>query len=93
MGRPKTYNRDEVLENALLLFWRKGFEGAHLQELVEATGGGIITDDFVETLRELLTNPAELRRLGQAGHDAVVNDFSVETMAENMISVYNALLK
>ncbi len=38
MGRPKTYDRDEVLENALLLFWRKGFEGAHLQELVEVTG-------------------------------------------------------
>jgi len=38
MGRPKAYERDEVLENALVLFWRKGFEGAHLQELVEVTG-------------------------------------------------------
>jgi TetR/AcrR family transcriptional repressor of nem operon len=38
MGRPKTYDRDEVLEKALQLFWRKGFEGAHLQELVEITG-------------------------------------------------------
>ena len=38
MGRKKGYDRDEVLENALLLFWRKGFEGAHLQELVEVTG-------------------------------------------------------
>ena len=38
MGRPKSYDREEVLENALLLFWRKGFEGAHLQELVEVTG-------------------------------------------------------
>jgi AcrR family transcriptional regulator len=38
MGRPKGYDRDDVLENALLLFWRKGFEGAHLQELVEVTG-------------------------------------------------------
>jgi TetR/AcrR family transcriptional repressor of nem operon len=38
MGRPKNYDRDEVLESALLLFWRKGFEGAHLQELVEVTG-------------------------------------------------------
>ena len=38
MGRPKTYDRDEVLEKALQLFWRKGFEGAHLQELVEVTG-------------------------------------------------------
>ena len=38
MGRPKSYDRDQVLEQALLLFWRKGFEGAHLQELVEVTG-------------------------------------------------------
>jgi len=38
MGRPKTYDRDDVLEKALLVFWEKGFEGAHLQELVEATG-------------------------------------------------------
>jgi len=38
MGRPKSYDRDQVLENALMLFWRKGFEGAHLQELVEVTG-------------------------------------------------------
>lgn len=38
MGRPKTYDRDEVLEKALLLFWRKGFEGTHLKELVAVTG-------------------------------------------------------
>jgi AcrR family transcriptional regulator len=38
VGRPKTYDRDQVLESALLLFWRKGFEGSHLQELVEVTG-------------------------------------------------------
>lgn len=38
MGRPRTYERDEVLEKALQLFWEKGFEGTHLQELVETTG-------------------------------------------------------
>ena len=38
MGRPKGYDRDDVLERALLLFWNKGFEGAHLKELVEVTG-------------------------------------------------------
>lgn len=38
MGRPKSYDRDEVLEKALLLFWQKGFEGTHLNELVETTG-------------------------------------------------------
>jgi AcrR family transcriptional regulator len=38
MARPKTYSRDEVLRRATDLFARKGYEGAHLQELVEVTG-------------------------------------------------------
>lgn len=38
MGRPRTWDRAQVLRKATRLFWEKGFEGAHLQELVEATG-------------------------------------------------------
>lgn len=38
MARPKTYERREVLRRACDLFTRKGYEGAHLQELVEFTG-------------------------------------------------------
>src|SRR5262245_52816381 len=38
MGRHKGYNRVEVLNKAMELFWRKGYEGAHLQELVKETG-------------------------------------------------------
>jgi TetR/AcrR family transcriptional repressor of nem operon len=38
MARPKTYARGEVLRKATELFSRKGYEGAHLQELVEVTG-------------------------------------------------------
>ena len=38
MGRHKGYHRNQVLEKAMHLFWRKGYEGAHLQELVEVTG-------------------------------------------------------
>lgn len=38
MGRHKGYNRNEVLEKAMTLFWRKGFEGSHLGEIVETTG-------------------------------------------------------
>lgn len=37
-GRPKAYDRDEVLQRAMELFWAKGFAGAHLQELVDITG-------------------------------------------------------
>lgn len=38
MGRHKSYDRGAVLDRALKLFWEKGYEGAHLQELVEVTG-------------------------------------------------------
>jgi TetR/AcrR family transcriptional repressor of nem operon len=38
MGRHKGYKREEVLDKAMGLFWRKGYEGAHLQELVKETG-------------------------------------------------------
>jgi TetR/AcrR family transcriptional repressor of nem operon len=38
MGRPRTWDRQQVLRKATRLFWEKGFEGAHLQELVEVTG-------------------------------------------------------
>jgi TetR/AcrR family transcriptional repressor of nem operon len=38
MGRRKNYERDAVLDKAMNLFWRKGYEGAHLQELVDVTG-------------------------------------------------------
>lgn len=38
MGRHKGYDRKGVLDKAMELFWKKGFEGAHLQELVKVTG-------------------------------------------------------
>jgi TetR/AcrR family transcriptional repressor of nem operon len=38
MARPRTYERGAVLRKATELFARKGYEGAHLQELVEVTG-------------------------------------------------------
>jgi AcrR family transcriptional regulator len=37
MGRNRTYDRNEVLEIAMAIFWKKGYEGTHLQELVSAT--------------------------------------------------------
>ena len=62
-------------------------------ELIAATGGGVIYHDLVQTLRELLTNPEELRRLGQTGRESVMKNFSVETMAQKMITVYQGLVK
>lgn len=38
MGRPKKFNREEVLEKAMPLFWKQGFASTCLQDLEKATG-------------------------------------------------------
>lgn len=38
MARPRGYVREDVLDRATELFWRQGYEGAHLAVLVEQTG-------------------------------------------------------
>ena len=35
-GRPRAFDRDEALDNAMLLFWRKGFAAASMTDLCEA---------------------------------------------------------
>lgn len=38
VGRPKGYDREEVLGKAMELFWRQGFEATSTQQLVEHLG-------------------------------------------------------
>lgn len=40
MARPREFEEQEVLDAALQVFWKKGYEGASVQDLVEATGLG-----------------------------------------------------
>lgn len=37
-GRPRTFDRDQALKKAMLVFWNKGFEGTTMADLIEAIG-------------------------------------------------------
>ncbi len=65
-------------------------------EIIEATGGGILYDPdkpggLVEALGSLLRDPGNARTLGQRGRAAVLERFSINRVAQDMVKVYTSL--
>lgn len=66
-------------------------------ELIEATGGGILVDAdssiaLAEGLRELVTDPARRRSLGEAGREGVMKRFTATVMAQETVRMLGRLI-
>lgn len=91
MGRHKTYDRDEVLEKALILFWRKGYEGTHLKELVAVTGLNRFSLYKEFGSKEGLFDEAMTRYMEQLG--SLVEHLRAEPLGvENIRAYFRALV-
>jgi TetR/AcrR family transcriptional repressor of nem operon len=64
MGRPKSFDREEVLDRAMAVFWRKGYGATSIRDLVEATGlnPGSLYDSFEDKHGLFLEAVARYRR-------------------------------
>jgi len=46
MGRPRNFDRDAAVDQAMHLFWEQGYESTSLSQLKAAIGGGISAPSF-----------------------------------------------
>jgi AcrR family transcriptional regulator len=69
MGRPRTFDRDQAIEQALQLFWEHGYESTSLSQLKASMGGGISAPSFYAAFgsKEALFQEVVQRYLGSHG--------------------------
>lgn len=46
MGRPRTFDREQAVEQAMHLFWQHGYDATSLAQLKDGLGGGISAPSF-----------------------------------------------
>jgi glycosyltransferase involved in cell wall biosynthesis len=71
---------------------------AAFPELIEATNGGLLCEPgnptaLADGIEQLLLDTQKARAIGQAGRNAVLQNFSVERMARNMVEVFHEVLQ
>jgi TetR/AcrR family transcriptional regulator, transcriptional repressor for nem operon len=88
MPRPATFDADDILERAMLLFWTQGYAGTSIQDLVEGTEllRGSLYHSFGDK-RSLYIQT--LCRYGRLGLERTFRDWNAE---ESTLSNVRALL-
>ncbi|WP_322417339.1 TetR/AcrR family transcriptional regulator [Mesorhizobium huakuii] len=76
-GRPRAFDRDEVLEKAAETFWRLGYEGASISDLTAAMG---ITP---QSLYAAFTSKADLYREALAWYQAHIGASTARALEES----------
>jgi TetR/AcrR family transcriptional repressor of nem operon len=82
MARPQSFDRTDVLTKALDVFWKKGFEDASVQDLVDATGlnrGSLYNsfgdkDDLFAEVMALYKTSSPVTLLTSASEDADITE-------------------
>ena len=67
-------------------------------EFIEATGGGILYEPnepkfLAQALSSMLDNPDKVREMGKKGREVVMDHFSMQNMALNILDVYKKVVK
>jgi TetR/AcrR family transcriptional repressor of nem operon len=76
MARPREFNKEDVLQKAMHLFWQKGYEATSMADLLAATelSKSSLYDTFGDKRKLFLSSLDSYRRFRQAGLQASLND-------------------
>jgi AcrR family transcriptional regulator len=77
-GRPRTFDRDRALQQALQLFWRHGYEGTSITDLTRALGIGSTS------LYAAFGSKAQLFELAVKHYVAGSGDFLMRSLSADM---------
>jgi TetR/AcrR family transcriptional regulator, copper-responsive repressor len=94
MGRIKQFNRNDVLQKALPLFWEKGFANTGMQEIEKATGvnkSGLYSEfkDKNEIFLESLKYYIEMQSQGMCLLEKPLGWKNIKTLLNRVIAVHD----